>query len=118
MVTTDKIKRGVANYADAEILSKIPDNGFKKVLIGTGLSLYINNLEKIIMSQKDNAMIAALGVIHPDGTVDIDRIAEAVKANIPGQGMRIDIDILGSHIADMTLHQSDIDNILYHINNA
>ena len=115
MVTTDKIKRGVVNYADAEILSKIPDNGFKKVLIGAGLSLYINNLEKIIMSQKDNALIAALGVIHPDGTIDIDRVAEAVKTNIPAQGARINVDLLG---LNMTLHQSDIDNILYHINNA
>ena len=115
MVTTEKIKKGITNYFDTEVLSKIPDNGIKKVLIGAGLTLYINSLEKTIMEHKENAYIAALGVIHPDGTIDIDRVAEAVKTNIPAQGAQINVDLLG---LNMTLHQSDIDNILYHINNA
>ena len=118
MVTIDKFKKGLANYADAEIVSKIPENGFKKIMIGTAISLYINNLEKIVMSQKDNFYVAALGVVQPDGAVDAERIAEAIKKNIPSQGARVNVDILGTHIADMTLYPNDIDNILYHINNA
>ena len=115
MVTIDKVNRGVANYADAEIISKIADGELKKVLLGAGLSLYINNLEKVIMSYKDNPLVSALGVFHPDGNIDIERIGEAIKANMSPSGTRIDIKLLG---VNMTLHQSDIDNMIYYINNA
>lgn len=114
MVTIDKVKRGIINYADAEILSRIP-GGLKKVMIGAGLTLYINNLEQIVMEQKDTALVAGLGIFQTDGAIDIDRIADAIKNYVPSEGMPISIDLLG---INMTLHKSDIDNIRYHINNA
>ena len=117
MVTMDKVKRGLANFADREIINKIPDGG-KKILVGTTLSLALTNLEKIIMQYKDNAFVAALGVLHPDGSVEIESLAEAVKNYIPDEGMRVDIDVFGAHLADMTLHKSDVDNMLAHILNA
>lgn len=118
MVTIEKVKRGLANFADREIITKIPDGGFKKILVGTALSLYLTNLEKLIMQYKDNALVAALGVVHPDGSVDIEKLAEAVKTYIPDEGMRVDIDVFGAHLADMTLHKSDVDNMLAHILSA
>jgi hypothetical protein len=117
MVTIEKVKKGLANFADREIISKIPDVG-KKILVGAALSLYLSNLENLIMQYKDNAFVAALGVIHPDGGIDIERLAEAVKPHIPEDGAQINVDVIGLHLADMKLHRSDIDNIVAHIINA
>ena len=110
MVTMDKVKRGLANYADSEIVSKIP-SGFKRVAVGTAISLYLKNLDKIA----DNALVKGLGIFAEDGSVDIDTLADTVKANIPDSGMRTSFDLMGMHIADMTLHKSDIDNMRYMI---
>lgn len=110
MVTMDKVKRGLANYADAEIVSKIP-SGFKRVAVGTAISLYLKNLDKIA----DNALIKGLGIFADDGSVDVDTLAEAVKSNIPESGMKTSLDLMCMHIADMTLHKSDIDNMRYMI---
>lgn len=117
MITIDKVKRGLANFADREIINKIPDVG-KKILVGAALSLYLSNLDKLIMQYKDNAFVAALGVIHPDGGIDIERLAEAVKAYIPEEGAQINVDVVGLHLADMKLHRSDVDNMLAHILSA
>jgi hypothetical protein len=115
MVNIDKIKRGAINYADAEILSKISGGSFKKVIAGAGIALYISNIEKIITENKDNALVAGLGVIHPDGSVDIERLAEAVKKYIPDEGVVINIELLG---LEMKLHKNDIDGMLSYILNA
>ncbi len=115
MVSIDKIKRGLANYADAEIISKIPGGGLKKVLVGTGISLYISNLEKIILNNKDNFLIAGLGVILPDGSIEIEKLAEAAKAHIPDEGVHVDISLLG---VEMKLHKNDIDSMVTYILNA
>lgn len=117
MVTMDKVKRGLANFADREIINKIPDGG-KKILVGTALSLALTNLEKIVMQYKDNAFVAALGVLHPDGSVEIESLAEAVKLYIPDGGAQINVDVVGFHLADMKLHRSDIDNMVAYILNA
>lgn len=115
MVNIDKIKRGAINYADAEILSKISGGSFKKVIAGAGIALYISNIEKIITENKDNALVAGLGVIHPDGSIEIERLAEAVKKYIPEEGVVINIELLG---LEMRLHKNDIDSMLSYILNA
>lgn len=115
MVNIDKVKRGVANYADAEILTKIPGGGIKKVLMGAGLSLYISNLEKIIIDNKDNILVSGLGVIHPDGNIEIERLAEAAKAHMPDEGVHVNLALFG---VEMKLHKSDIDSMVSYILNA
>ena len=115
MVNIDKIKRGLANYADSEIISKIPGGGLKKVLIGTGLSLYISNLEKIVLDNKDNVFVAGLGVIHTDGSVEIERLAEAVKMHMPDEGVHVTLALFG---VEMKLHKNDIDGMVSYILNA
>jgi hypothetical protein len=118
MITIDKVKRGLANFADKEIISKAPGGSFKKIALGTAVGLYLSNLENLVMQNKDSMLISALGVIHPDGSIDIEKLATAVKENVPEEGMRINIDVLGARIADMTLRRSDIDDIVNYIYNS
>ena len=118
MVNVGQIKRGLANFVDAEILPKIPAGSLKRTLIGTGIGLYLANLEKTLSGASKGALVAGLGVIDEAGNVDIDRLAEEIKHNMPSEGVRIDLDIMGFHLGDMTLHQSDIENLRAHIVNS
>ena len=118
MVNVGQIKRGLANFVDVEILPKIPAGTLKRTLIGAGIGLYLSNLEKLLTGATKSAYITALGVIDEHGNVDIDRLAEEIKRNMTPEGMRIDLDIMGFHLGDMTLHQSDIENLRVHIVNA
>ena len=115
MVTTGQIKRGLANFVDAEILPSIPGGTLKKTIIGTGVGLYLSNLDNTMATLSKNAYVVALGVTDEHGNVDIDRLADELKKNMPPEGVKIDLDIMGIHLGDMTLHRSDIDVLRSHI---
>ena len=118
MVNTNQIKRGLANFVDAEILNKIPGGTMKKTLLGAAAGLYIANMDKTITNISQNPLIAALGVINEAGEVDIDTLTDALKKIIPDVGVHVDLDLAGFHIGDMTLHRSDIDVLRTHILSA
>ena len=118
MVNVGQIKRGLANFVDAEILPKIPAGTLKRTLIGAAIGLYLSNLEKALAGATKSAYITALGVMDEAGNIDIDRLAEEIKRNMPPEGMRIDLDIMGFHLGDMTLNHSDIERLRAHIVNA
>lgn len=109
MVDIAKFKRGLANYVDREIISRMPYGTIKKVAIGTAMSLYISNVEKLITGAKTNAFVSALGVIGDNGDIDVERLAAALRDNIPEEGEKISVDMFGMHLADMTFHKTDVD---------
>ena len=106
MVTISQVKRGLLNYADIEILSKMP-SGFKKIAVGAALSLYVGSLDNIM----GHPIIKTLGIIDQDGYVNVDALADSIKSNIPEVGAKIDIDVVGIHLGDMILRRDDIDMI-------
>lgn len=118
MVTIGQIKKGLASFVDAEILPAIPAGTLKRTLIGAGVGLYLANLEKALTGLSENALVAALGVVDEHGNVDIDKLAEELKKNMPSEGVKINLDVMGVHLGDMTLHQSDIDTLRHHITSA
>jgi hypothetical protein len=118
MVNITKVKRGLANFADREILAKIPGGTLKKTAIGTMMGLYIKNAEKALNLNSKNVFISALGIVDENGDVDVDTLAEEIKKNISENGLRIDIDIFGLHLGDMTLRAADIDMMRTYISNA
>ena len=118
MVNTAQIKRGLASFADDEILNKIPGGTLKKTLIGAAVGLYITNLEKNLAGISKSPFVSALGVIDDAGGVDLDALTDAIKKNIPEIGVHIDLDVMGFHLGDMTLHRSDIDSLRTHILSA
>lgn len=118
MVHITQVSRGLARFADAEILSKLNGGTIKRVAVGTALSLYIKNMENILSKVTESPFISAMGIVDAQNNVDIDLLAEELKRNIPESGVRVDIDVMGMHLADMTLDASDIDNIKHYITNS
>lgn len=107
MVTVDRIEKGLAGYVDAEIIPQLHGNGVERVLVGTCASLLIRKSSTIINGYKDNPLVKMTGIMDEDGNVDIETLAEEVKANMPKDGVHIEIPVLGT----LTFKSEDIDKI-------
>ena len=118
MVNIGQIKRGLANFVDREILNKIPGGTLKKTAVGTMMWLYIYNAVRLLSTDSHNPFISALGIVDADGNIDVNVLADALKQNVPESGRRIDIDVLGFHLGDMTLRPADVDLLRSYILNA
>ena len=116
MATTNQIKRGLANYADSEILPKIPGGSFKKIAIGTALGLMLDNVDHMFGSE-DSMLVSLLGIKDRD-EIDVHKIADHLKANMPEEGIKVDLKVMGMHLGDMILYRRDIDDILRYIASA
>lgn len=109
MKSIAKIEAGVASYFDAEVMPKLPSNGIERILTGTAISLLIKKFSKTI---NETGTLKTLGVQDEKGNVDVDAIAEELKKNMPKDGVRIDVPVIGV----MTFNESDINVMLGHIN--
>jgi hypothetical protein len=116
MVTIEQVKRGLANFVDREIMPHVPGGTLKKTLVGTVIGLYLGNLDKALAN--GGGLISALGITDAENRIDIDKLADEVKKNMSDEGIRVDLDIMGIHLGDMTLRRSDIDVLRSHIVNA
>lgn len=111
MVTIKKIEQGVAAYLDSELIPKLPSTGLEKVLAGTALSLAIRRSGTIIAGYKDNKVVQMLGIMDTEGNVDVDVLAEELKKNIPSEGVRVDVPVIGA----LTFHKDDVDKLYEYI---
>ena len=106
MYNLNVVERGIAQFLDNELLSIMPDEVWKKVLIGTGISLIIKNLDNVIDKFKDHPIIQFTGVIGDNNQIDVDKIVEVLRDQIPDQGMRVELPVIGNSI---TFHREDVD---------
>ena len=105
VVSVDCIGKGVAKFADREILKNV--DGWQKVVVGAAIALAINRSQDIVASYKDNKVVKMLGIIDADGNVDIDIMKQVVKDNISNNGFVITVPVLG----ELKFHKSDVDNL-------
>ena len=111
MVSIDKIEQGIARYLDGELMPQLQGNGWEKVLVGTMSSLAIRKSGAIVAGYKDNKIVKMLGIMDDKGNVDIETLAVEVKKNIPKEGIKIDIPVVGT----MTFHKDDVDKLYDYI---
>lgn len=111
MVSIDKIEQGVAAYLDAEVMPQLPSSGFEKVLAGTAMSLIIRRSGAILDGYKNHKAVQMLGLMDAEGNVDVEILAEELKKNIPKDGMKVDVPLIGG----MTFHKEDVDKLYEYI---
>lgn len=112
MVSIDKIERGVARFLDIEVLPTIPAEGLSRVVAGTAMAVFVRRMGGLIRGYGANGVIQGLGVMDAAGNVDIDVLREALKANMPDAGLRVDIPFGGA----VTFHRADVDTLYRYIN--
>lgn len=115
MVTIDQIEKGLAAYLDKELMPLIPEAGFQRVLIGTGIGLAIRRNRGRIDELKSNPVVKMLGIFDETGTkVDLDAIREELSKQIVKEGFKIEVPTIGN----LTFHKEDIDKLYNYIVNS
>jgi hypothetical protein len=111
MVSISDIEKGIANYLDSELMTKLPQNGFQRVIAGTAISLAIRKSGTIVANLQDNAFIKMIEIMDGDGNVDIDLLREEVKKQIPDTGVKADFPMIGV----VTFRKDDVDKLYDYI---
>jgi hypothetical protein len=107
----DAFEKGVASYLDTELMSKLPENTFQRVIAGTAISLAIKKSEPILSNLRNNSFVKMIEIFDEKGNVDIDLLRDEVKKQIPESGVKADFPMIGT----MTFHQNDVDKLYNHI---
>ena len=108
MITIQQLETGLADYLDTYLIPQLPNSGWQKVVIATGVSIALKRLGGAINSLKSNPVLNALGIIDEQGNIDIDIITEELKNNIPDTGFVIDLGVLN---VNMKFNKHDVEDL-------
>ena len=86
MVSIERVEKGIANYMDTELMTKLPANGWERVVIGAAIGIAVKRSERVVNALRDNAIARALGVLTEDGSVDVDVLKDAAMEQVKKQG--------------------------------
>lgn len=109
MYTYDKVMLGITKYIDFEILNKI--DGWKKWVVGSGISLALANSNNIFDQIKNNNLIKMLDIIDNNNGINVDKIYAEIKKQAEKSPMNISIPLIGN----ITFNSSDVDKLYEYI---
>ena len=109
MVSIDKIQAGITAFLENEIVAKM--SGWQKWVFGAGLGLAMNHTQDIFTALKNNPLVQMMGVIQPDGTVDLDSLYREIKK----QAMQGPAVIAIPGVPAITLYDADVDKLYQYI---
>ena len=115
MLHINQVERGIVNYLDAEVFSKLPSGGQYdelKRLGAAAMAVYVVRhgraaLEKLM----ENPFLGAIGATNSQNEVDIDGLKEVVMDMMPDKGITVTIPLL----PEITLYKSDVDKLYQYI---
>lgn len=105
MVPLEQFRRGIAAYADREIVDRLPYGSLKRVLIGSAVAI---GLQRGFDRMLADPAVLSLGIKTSDNMIDVDMLRDTLREQIPEQGMRVNA--LG---LDMVFRPDDVDAV-YH----
>lgn len=115
MATISQIEAGACRYIDAEIAPKIPTNipngQLKKIAAVTGA---VYAIRSNLRQAATNPALTAIGAVDADGNIDVEGLAEMAMAQIPEQGFKVTVPILG----DLTFFAKDVEKAVKYIKEA
>ncbi len=112
MATISQIEQGAVKFIDAEVAPKIPTNipnGQIKKIAAVAGAVYVvrNGLRKAIA----NPVLSTIGAVNEDGDIDVDGIAEIAVSQIPENGFKVTVPILG----ELTFFREDVEKLKTYI---
>ena len=91
MVSIDAVERGAVRYIEEQLLPSLPRDGAKGFAVGVAAALMVKRGGNLIRTYADSAIVKQLGLISPDGAVDLDALRDALKVNVPTTGVVFDL---------------------------
>lgn len=108
--STEQVINGIINYADNEVMHKLPTTG--KWIMGTVIGIASNKASKVIDNLKSNPIIVALDIIDENGNIDADTLLQAMKESANHYGnVTLEVPMVGK----LTFSSSDIDMLKSYI---
>lgn len=111
MVTIRQIKTGAAQFFEEALLVNI--SGLEKVLVGTGIAMYIGKLDGIIANVADMPAVKALDIIRGEN-VDIDTVYTYLREELQKEGV-VTLDL---PVIKMRMNVDDLDKLVRKIKEA
>jgi hypothetical protein len=112
MVTIDQAMRGVAQYADNEIIPHLPTG--KGIGAGIALALIIDGGKSRILALKDHPAVQMMGIMDEDGNIDLDRLYNAARVRVDGKKIPLTIPAIG----ELRFDVNDVDRLYKYIQEA
>lgn len=112
MVTIDQAMRGVAQYADNEIIPHLPTG--KGIGAGIALALIMDGGKSRILALKDHPAVQMMGIMDEDGNIDLDRLYNAARPRFDGQKLPVTVPIIG----ELRFDVGDLDKLYKYIQEA
>lgn len=112
MVTIDQAMRGVARYADNEIIPHLPTG--KGIGAGIALALIMDGGRSRILALREHPAVQMMGVMDADGNIDLDRLYNAARPRVDGQKLPVMVPIIG----ELRFDVSDLDKLYRYIQEA
>lgn len=112
MVTIDQAMRGVAQYADNEIIPHLPTG--KGIGAGIALALIMDGGKSRILALKDHPAVQMMGIMDEEGNIDLDRLYNAARPRFDGQKLPVTVPIIG----ELRFDVGDLDKLYKYIQEA
>ena len=112
MVTIDQAMRGVAQYADNEIIPHLPTG--KGIGAGIALALILDGGKNRILALKDHPAVKMMGIMDEEGNIDLDRLYNAARTRVDGKKIPWDIPVIG----ELKFDVNDVDRLYKYIQEA
>ena len=108
--STDQVIRGIINYADDEVITKLPTAG--KWIVGTVIGVASNKTAQVMESLKKNSVVNMLGILDENDNIDVDSLIIAMKSAADKYGnVTLDVPMVGR----LTFTSSDLDRLRSYI---
>ena len=112
MVTIDQAMRGVAQYADNEIIPHLPTG--KGIGAGIALALIMDGGKAQLLKLRENPAVQMMGIMDADGNIDLDRLYNAVRTRVDGKKIPLTIPVIG----ELRFDVNDVDRLYKYIQEA
>ena len=112
MVTIDQAMRGVAKYADDEIIPHLPMG--KGIGAGIAMALIMDGGKSRILALKDHPAVQMMGIMDSEGNIDLDRLYNAARTRVDGKKIPLTIPVIG----ELRFDVNDVDRLYKYIQEA
>ena len=111
MVHKSCVIPGLSRFIDESVLSHYAPTSMKRILMAGAVSLYLKQNEGLVDALTSSPLFTGLGVMHPEGMIDLDILRDTLKCEVQKVGfMRVQVPLAG----DVDFTAEDID-LLYRI---
>ena len=112
MVTIDQAMRGVAQYAENEIIPHLPTG--KGIGAGIALALIMDGGKAQLLKLRENPAVQMMGIMDDEGNIDLDRLYNAARTRVDGKKLPITVPIIG----ELRFDVGDLDKLYRYIQEA